>query len=428
MARSNASKPAQPPKKKARRSNPEPSESDASDDQSGADSDSSLERRSSKGKGTRRDKQQKHTMRDGDRVARAETTKKGKARSKDVTVANVDKKKKKRASKHSESDQDEYKDDGDRDDSASDDDDEDSDADDGGKNTRVVKSIRKIPAPKSNPNTSVILPTTMEFLSDLRANNDREWFEENKAGRYTHALANFKAFMTAWVPRASEVDWQLPHLPTKDLVHRIYRDVRFSKDKTPYKTNFALSHSRTGRKGPFAFYYFHISPGDRSILAAGCWQPGAHELRAIRTAILADPDRLRRVLAEPEFEALYGRAEPTKDGRRTSIFGHDDQLKNAPKLEGVDKNHPDIDLLKCRSIAVESHFTDDEVVAPDFLDRVLDRMRVTAPFVQLLNEFISPSPPSDDEAEEGDGDEQDDADQGEGEEEEEEEEGEEEEE
>lgn len=380
MARSNASKPAQPPKKKARRSNPEPSESDASDDQSGADSDSSLERRSSKGKGTRRDKQQKHTMRDGDRVARAETTKKGKARSKDVTVANVDKKKKKRASKHSESDQDEYKDDGDRDDSASDDDDEDSDDDDGGKNTRVVKSIRKIPAPKSNreppepvpssssmeldpsivvadgvlsrerrrllANTSVILPTTMEFLSDLRANNDREWFEENKAGRYTHALANFKAFMTAWVPRASEVDWQLPHLPTKDLVHRIYRDVRFSKDKTPYKTNFALSHSRTGRKGPFAFYYFHISPGDRSILAAGCWQPGAHELRAIRTAILADPDRLRRVLAEPEFEALYGRAEPTKDGRRTSIFGHDDQLKNAPKLEGVDKNHPDIDLLK----------------------------------------------------------------------------------
>jgi len=159
--------------------------------------------------------------------------------------------------------------------------------------------------------------------------------------------------MTAWVPKASEVDWQLPHLPTKDLMHRIYRDVRFSKDKTPYKTNLSFSHSRTGRKGPFAFYYFHISPGGRSLLAAGCWQPGTNELKAIRQAILDDPQPLRDVLAEKEFVKLYGKPEPKKDGTRTSIFGMSDQLKNAPKLPGVDKSHKDIDLLKW--VPVSSH-------------------------------------------------------------------------
>lgn len=287
--------------------------------------------------------------------------------------------------------------------------------------------------------TSVILPTTMEFLAELRKNNDRDWFSENDA-RYRHALANFKAFMVAWTGKASDVDWQLPHLPTKDLIHRIYRDVRFSKDKTPYKTNLAFSHSRTGRKGPFAFYYFQISPGGRSLLAAGCWQPGSTELKAIRQAILNDPQPLRDVIGEKEFVELYGEPTPRMDGKRQSIFGLDDQLKNAPKLDGVDKTHKDIDLLKCRSIAVESTFTDKEVCAEDFLEKVLDRMRVTAPFVQLLNEvsaasrvphgreriltwtlthlllqFISPSPPSDDDEEADSGGEEQEDDEEEGE-------------
>ncbi|GAA5820448.1 hypothetical protein JCM10212_006121 [Sporobolomyces blumeae] len=275
----------------------------------------------------------------------------------------------------------------------------DEDSDDGGKNTRVVRDITKVPAPRVSADTSVILPTTMEFLAELRDHNDRDWFQTNDA-RYRHALANFKTFMTSWIDKAAEADWQLPHMPVKDLIHRIYRDVRFSKNKTPYKTNLAFSHSRTGRKGPFAFYYFQISPGGRSLLAAGCWQPMSTELKAIRAAILRDPKPLRDAISAPEFVQLYGNPKPRMDGKRTSIFGLSDQLKNAPKIEGVDKNHKDIDLLKCRSIAVETTFTDDEVLEDDFLDKVIEKVKVTAPFVQLLNEFISPSPPSDDDGEE----------------------------
>lgn len=166
----------------------------------------------------------------------------------------------------------------------------------------------------------------------------QEWFEENKA-RYTHALTNFKAFIAAWVPKASQADWQLPELPTKDLIQRIYRDVRFSKDKTPYRSHLAFNHSRTGRKGIFAFYYIQIGPGGGSLLAAGCWQPGTEQLKSIRQAILRDPQQLRDAISEKEFVKLYGQPEPRKDGGRQSIFGLSDQLKNSPKLEGVDKNH-----------------------------------------------------------------------------------------
>jgi len=101
----------------------------------------------------------------------------------------------------------------------------------------------------------------------------------------------------------------------------------------------AFNHSRTGRKGIFAFYYIQIGPGGGSLLAAGCWQPQTEQLKSIRQAILRDPQQLRDAISEKEFVKLYGKPEPRKDGGRQSIFGLSDQLKNSPKLEGVDKNH-----------------------------------------------------------------------------------------
>lgn len=190
------------------------------------------------------------------------------------------------------------------------------------------------------------MPETLDFLARLAKHNDRDWFQTHDA-LYRHALLNFQTFLTAWVPVASEADWSLPHLPVKDLVHRIYRDVRFSKDKTPYKRYMCASHSRTGRKGPFALYYLHIQPGDKSFLGVGCWSPSADVLKLIRAQILSDPQPLRDVLAKDEFVELFGEPKPRMDGKRSSIFGGDDQLKNAPKIEGVDKKHKDIDLLKC---------------------------------------------------------------------------------
>ncbi|KWU46077.1 hypothetical protein RHOSPDRAFT_32069 [Rhodotorula sp. JG-1b] len=281
-----------------------------------------------------------------------------------------------------------------------DDHDFDSDESDGGVKTRVVRDVqKKMPAPKENAETPIILPTTLDFLARLVKNNEREWFKARDA-EYRHALLNFNTFIKAWIPLASEADWQLPHLPAKDVVHWIYRDVRFSKDKTPYKTYFCANHSRTGRKGPFAGYYLQIAPQGRSFLACGTWSPGTNELKAIRDEILRDPAPLRKVLAAPEFVELYGSDKPRMDGKRTSIFGHSDQLKNAPKLPGVDKTHKDIDLLKCRSFAIETKFTDEQVLSEDFLQTIKKAMEVAVPFVHLLNEMIMPTPPSENEEEE----------------------------
>ncbi|BGP39879.1 hypothetical protein JCM10450v2_003851 [Rhodotorula kratochvilovae] len=318
---------------------------------------------------------------------------KGKAKGKERDEGKKKAPRKKRASK--KEDEDDFIDDGAEEDEA-----DATDDSDGGLNTRVVREVKKVAAPKVNAETSLILPETLDFLAQLAKNNDRDWFQQHDA-LYRHAHLNFKTFLAAWVPVASEADWSLPHLPVKDLEHRIYRDVRFSKDKTPYKRYLCASHSRTGRKGPFALYYVHIQPGGKSFLGCGCWSPGSDVLKLLRAQILSDPKPLRKILAKKEFVELFGEPKPRMDGKRTSVFGGDDQLKNAPKLEGVDKTHRDIDLLKCRSFAVETHFADDVVTSPEFLDKLKHAMSVASEFAQYLNEIIAPTPPSEDEDEDG---------------------------
>ncbi|GAA5848078.1 hypothetical protein JCM9279_007444 [Rhodotorula babjevae] len=326
--------------------------------------------------------------------------KKGKAKSNEGDKAPP----KKRASKKKKKDvsEDDFVVDDDKDEG-----DEPSDDSDGGLNTRVVREVKKVPAPKVNAATSTILPETLGFLAKLAQHNDRDWFGTHDA-LYRHALVNFQTFLAAWVPVASEADWSLPHLPVKDLVHRIYRDVRFSKDKTPYKRYMCASHSRTGRKGPFALYYVHVQPGGKSFLGVGCWSPSADVLKLIRAQILSNPKPLRKILAKEALVELFGEPKPRMDGKRSSIFGGDDQLKNAPKIEGVDKTHKDIDLLKCRSFAVETHFADDVVTAPDFLDKLKHAMSVASEFAQYLNEIISPTPASENDDDDDDDDEDED--------------------
>jgi uncharacterized protein (TIGR02453 family) len=133
------------------------------------------------------------------------------------------------------------------------------------------------------------------------------------------------------------------------LQHRIYRDVRFSPDKTPYKRNFSMSTSRGGRKGLWAAYHLSISPNGHSILASGIWQPGKTELETIRHHLMSAPQRFRDVIGAEAFVRLFGQPRAVK-GKRVNVFGGEDQLKVAPK--GVDKGHKDIDLLKLRSVAV----------------------------------------------------------------------------
>ncbi|TFY67472.1 hypothetical protein EVG20_g3932 [Dentipellis fragilis] len=226
---------------------------------------------------------------------------------------------------------------------------------------------------------------TLNFLSELKnpEHNDREWFKLHEPV-YRLAEKEWKDFVDKFTDALTEVDPQIPPLPPKDVIHRIYRDIRFSNDKTPYKTGFSASFSRSGRKGIFAAYHIAIKSGNESLIAAGSWCPGKNELATIRAHIGHNSSRLRAILSEPTFVSYFGKPKP---GKRQSIFGMEDELKVAPK--GVDKNHKDIDLLKCRSFAVVHRFTDEVVLRPDFMGELMKVVEAAKPLVYCLNDYMT---------------------------------------
>ncbi|BEI85586.1 hypothetical protein CcaverHIS002_0509870 [Cutaneotrichosporon cavernicola] len=242
----------------------------------------------------------------------------------------------------------------------------------------------RVPAGRISNNTLLFLKALMN-----PTNNDRDWFRWHEPA-FRQAEKEFRDFVDVLQERMAEVDEEVPVLPAKDICHRIYRDVRFTSDKTPYKCNFAFTTSRGGRKGIWAKYHVYIEPG-YSIMACGLWQPDKTLLQRLRDRILGSPGPgpLQDAISSPEFVALFGPAEPDKvKGKRQNVFGHDDELKMAPK--GIDKNHPLIHLLRLRTIAVVKHFTDDQVLDPGFRNTLVDVVRVMAPFVHTLNDYIAP--------------------------------------
>ncbi|GHJ88795.1 hypothetical protein NliqN6_5197 [Naganishia liquefaciens] len=251
----------------------------------------------------------------------------------------------------------------------------------------------------SAPKTGHVPPgqisrNTFKFLVNLQdpEKNDREWFKSREPA-YRLAEQEWKDFVSILTNRFREVDRELPILPPKDLIHRIYRDVRFSNDKTPYKKHFSMSISRSGRKGIWAGYFVSVQPRGRSLIAGGIWAPGKNELASIRHAIKTDSSELRNIISAPDFTKLFGPASPDGKGKgaRCNVFGHDDQLKVAPK--GVAKDHPDIDLLKLRSVAVVKNFRDEEVNSPEFMDILLLVASKIVPLVHYLNSAIAlPAP------------------------------------
>ncbi|KAJ1301227.1 hypothetical protein OPQ81_003636 [Rhizoctonia solani] len=239
-----------------------------------------------------------------------------------------------------------------------------------------------------------ISQNTFDFLLNLRdpEKNDREWFKLHEPV-YRLAEKEWADFVDAWVTTLVEIDDQIPPLPPKDVIHRIYRDMRFSNDKTPYKVHLSATTSRSGRKGIFAAYHISIRPGGGSMVAAGVWCPGKNELQSIRNVIKRNhARRLRQVIAEPSFVKYFGAPKPLptkgKEPQRQSIFGAEDELKVAPA--GVKKDHPDIDLLKCRSFAVVHRFTDAQVLRKDFLVNILKPVLVEMrPFVHCMNDYMT---------------------------------------
>jgi uncharacterized protein (TIGR02453 family) len=209
----------------------------------------------------------------------------------------------------------------------------------------------------------------IKFLKALGKNNNREWFEKNKP-MYLEAKANFDVFIAKQLQELIKIDESLAGLDPKKLTFRIYRDVRFSKDKRPYKTNFGAAFSASGKGLGRPGYYMHIEPG-KSFVAGGLFQPEPDVLAKVRQEIDYNGDKLNKIMKAKKFASLY------------SGFWDEDKLKSTPK--GYPKDHKYSDWLKLKSLIVTHEFSDKIVLDKKFLKTSTDAFKTVKP----LNDFLA---------------------------------------
>ena len=218
----------------------------------------------------------------------------------------------------------------------------------------------------------VILPVSaFDFLEQVGKNNDRAWFAANKPD-YLSESGKVAAFADALLQELSRHDVIETKSGAKSL-YRIYRDVRFSKDKIPYSTYWGGRFKRAGqqRRGG---YYYHLEPGNKSFILCGFWGPSTADLKLIRDDIAFDPMPMRAILNALAFVGSF----KTLQG---------DQLKTCPR--GYDPEHGAIDLLRYKQFLVRQHFSDEEVLSKDFLRIANQSLKNMRPFLDYMSEVLS---------------------------------------
>ncbi len=210
---------------------------------------------------------------------------------------------------------------------------------------------------------------TFDFLKKLKKNNDREWFEKNK-NLYLAAKSEFEQFVESLVPGIHKFDKQIsPDLKAKDCTFRIYKDVRFSKDKSPYKTNMGAVFNPGGKKTAVAGYYLHLEPGN-SFFGGGVYMPEADKLNAIRQEIDYHPKEFLKCLKAAPFKKYF-------DG-----LSEEDKLKNPPK--GFDKEHPLVEILKNKHFIVSHAIHDKQLLDKKNAAYILEGFKAMHPLMLFL--------------------------------------------
>ena len=213
-----------------------------------------------------------------------------------------------------------------------------------------------------------------EFLNDLKENNNREWFLANKP-RYESAKKTMESIAAKLIAGINEFDKSIRDINPKDTVFRIYRDVRFSPDKTPYKINIGSFIVKGGKKSNNAGYYFHIEPGN-SFLGGGIHMPPADVLKKVRDEIYSNPSGLKNILDYPSFIEHFGQMDS-------------DKLSRPPK--GYDPGFEYIELLKFKSFTVGRNLSDEECKEKGLVSSVLGSFREMTPFLDFLNQAVDHS-------------------------------------
>ena len=217
-----------------------------------------------------------------------------------------------------------------------------------------------------------ISPIVFDFLTEIENNNNREWFNQNK-NLYASALTSVQNFGTALIEGISVFDVSIRDQEAKNCIFRIYRDVRFSPDKRPYKTHFGLYIAPGGKQSGNAGYYLHIE-NNTSILSGGLWCPENGLLKKIREEIYYEPEGLLRVIENKEFKSVFGGLMDVES------------LKKAPRNYPADFKY--INLLKYRHFCVEKQLANSDVLAPGFLSKSINTFKVMLPLIKYLNTLI----------------------------------------
>ncbi|MCQ2374860.1 MAG: DUF2461 domain-containing protein [Salinivirgaceae bacterium] len=224
---------------------------------------------------------------------------------------------------------------------------------------------------------NAISQKVMPFLIDLGNNNNRPWFETNR-GRYQDVLAEFTAFVTELISRISVDDTTLANVSAKSCIYRIYRDTRFSADKTPYKTHMAASISAAGKNHVSPSFYVHFQHGNESMFGGGMFITDSNLLKQFRNEICSVPEDFYDIINAPEFRRFY--PEGLWDYQK---------LKNVPKGYDIDERYAD--LLKYKHYLITGTLPDKSLSDEHLMDYLVEAHRVILPFNRLLLDVMNSS-------------------------------------
>lgn len=223
----------------------------------------------------------------------------------------------------------------------------------------------------------MIKTATLQFLDELSKHNNKAWFDAHR-NQYDAARQNFQDFIQELIDRFSAYDADLEGLTAKSCMFRINRDVRFSKNKQPYKTNLGASMDRGGKKSGFAGYYFHLEPG-KSFAGGGVWMPDPANTRKIRQEIDYCLSEFEEIITDKKFKKIYGGLYHDEEGIK---------LVNIPR--DFEKDNPAAEYLKYKSWLAITHFTDAEVSSKQIINKTIEAFKTLQPLNKFLNRALEP--------------------------------------
>ena len=220
----------------------------------------------------------------------------------------------------------------------------------------------------------MLKPATLKFLKELKKNNNKPWFEAHRK-EYEAGKSDFAAFIQNVIDKHSKNDTTIKSIVAKDCMFRINRDVRFSKDKSPYKTNMGAYINRGGKKSVFAGYYFHCEPG-QSFVGGGLWMPMPPELSKVRQEIDYNLDTFKKIVTSKKFKAVY------KDLSHESEY----VLSRVPK--GYEPTNPAAEYLKMKSYVSMTSLKDSDLTSKELVKKTTTAFEALQPLIDFLNESL----------------------------------------